>query len=290
MGFTDALKKNSTEELIKIITNLRNEYDPEAVIAAEKELEYRNINVMEIRNDYHASEAEKQNQKYYNNHSLKNNEKRSKTAILLIWIVLTLALITLISDYLQYELLQAITNGESITQETAEANDMRQRIVAIIFIVFWIISAITFIQWFRRAYYNIHTKVANLSYPDRWAASVWFIPIINLYRPYQIMKELFQETTNLLNNKIGEYSENNKTYILGFWWALWITHNVIDGIIFRMKTETITEITSSTELNMIGSIIMIPLALITIKMIKGYSSMEPLLFALENESVVGRTI
>ncbi len=221
---------------------------------------------------------------------LKPNEQRAKNAISLIWIVLALEIVSLISGYLQYDLLQTAANGGVISMETADANDSRERIIAIIYLIAFIISAITFIQWFRRAYFNLHIKVNGLLQPEGWAAGSWFVPVISLYRPYQIMKELYEETAEFLTKKGFSFNSNLSTRFLGWWWALWITNNVIGQFVFRysMRAESIDELTVSTVAGMIGDIVGIPLALITIKVIKNYSSVEPFLIEIKNEESIGK--
>jgi hypothetical protein len=216
---------------------------------------------------------------------LKPNEKRAKTAIMLIWIVLAIEIISLISSYFQFNLLQSAANGQTISMETAAANDVRERIIGLIYIIAYIISAITFIKWFRRAYFNLHQKVYHLSESEGWAAGCWFIPILYLYKPYQLMKELYVETEMLLTRKGLSHIETITTKFLGWWWALWIINNIIGQIIFRasLKAETITELTDLTIANIISDIIVIPLALITVKVIKDYSNVEPMLIDLRDE-------
>ncbi len=89
---------------------------------------------------------------------LRPNEQRAKNAIVLIWIILALEIASLISGYFQYDLLNTVANGGEISTETANANDSREQIVGIIYMIAYIISGIMFIQWFRRAYYNLHQK------------------------------------------------------------------------------------------------------------------------------------
>lgn len=43
MDFSEKIKENSNEQLIRIVTDLRNEYQLEAVYAAEKELKNRKL-------------------------------------------------------------------------------------------------------------------------------------------------------------------------------------------------------------------------------------------------------
>ncbi|TDE41797.1 DUF4328 domain-containing protein [Flavobacterium rhamnosiphilum] len=216
--------------------------------------------------------------------NLKPNGQRAKIAIMLLWIVLTVEIISLLSDYLQYDLLQTVANGGQISTETATDNDLRQRIIAIIYLAVFIISGITFIRWFRRAYYNLHLKAESLSFTEGWAAGCWFVPIICLYRPNQIMKELYQETQSLLSKKNENYAQNLTTHSIGWWWALWIISSLLGQFIFRysLKAETIDELTVTTVASIIASIIGIPLAIITVKVIKDYSEIEPLLYELKD--------
>lgn len=209
--------------------------------------------------------------------NLKPNGQRAKNAITLIWIVLVLEIVSLISGYFQYDLLQTIANGGEISTETANTNDTIVEIIGIIYLIAYIISGVTFILWFRRAYFNLHLRVNHLSQTEGWAAGSWFVPIVSLYRPYQIMKELYHETRKLLSKKGLIINENISTDILGWWWTLWIINSVIGQFVFRcsLKAESIDELTISTVASMIGNIAGIPLALITVKVIKDYANIEP---------------
>ncbi len=217
--------------------------------------------------------------------NIKPNNQRAKNAILLIWIVLTFEIIALISSYFKYVLLQIVANGGQISTKAATAVDMRELIISILYLIAYIISAVTFIQWFRRAYYNLHLKISYLSQTEGWAAGSWFVPIVNLYRPFQIMLEMYQETKGLLTKKGIGVHHTFSTTMLGWWWTLWIINNIIGQFVFRysMKAESIDELTTSTMASMIGNILGIPLALITIKVIKDYSNVEPLLNEINDD-------
>lgn len=280
MDFTEVMKKHTTEELTEIITTLRADYNQEAVLAAEKELESRNIDVSEIVTPHIAIENTKKIQKYFKEGlPLKPNQQQSKNLVILIWVVLILGVVAFLSSYYQHSLLQAIANGNNFPVETLTANDTRERFIALAYLAAFIISAITFVEWFRRAYFNRHQKVSNLSHSEGWAAGSWFVPIINVYRPYQIMKELYRETKEYLTHNGIEITQSLSTKYLGLWWTLWITNGVIGNGLFRlsMKAKTLDQITSITMGFMISHIIGIALALITLKVIKDYAKIEPLL-------------
>lgn len=210
---------------------------------------------------------------------LKSNEQRAKIAIYLVLSVLIVEVISLISDFMQYELLQNSANGTSLSMDEANANDTRQQIIGIVYLILYLISAITFIQWFRRAYFNLHTRVNNLTYEEGWAAGAWFVPIVNLFRPFQIMKEMYNETCRILGTDNTNIAKPLTTNALGIWWTLWIISGVLGQVVFRLSrhAETVDDFINLTVLSIISSIITVPLALVTIKVIKDYAAVEPFL-------------
>ncbi|MDR0232193.1 MAG: DUF4328 domain-containing protein [Dysgonamonadaceae bacterium] len=218
--------------------------------------------------------------------NLRPNEQRAKNAILLIWIVLALEIVNLTSSYMQYDLLQTVANGGFTSDEAAEANDTREGLLGMIYLIAYLISAVTFIMWFRRAYFNLHQKVNTLQFSEGWAAGSWFVPIVNLYRPYQIMKEIYVETKRLFTRKGLSEKIDYSTSYLGWWWTLWIISAIIGQFVFRFSlksADTIDNLIITTAAQMILSILGIPLALITIKIIKDYSKVEPLLTEISDE-------
>ena len=217
---------------------------------------------------------------------LRPNEQRARNAISWIWIVLALEIATLISSYMQYDFLQSAANGDFISDVAAEANDTREAILGIIYSVAFVISGITFIMWFRRAYFNLHQKVGSLQFSEGWAAGSWFVPIVNLYRPYQIMKEIYIITKKFLTMKGKSEKVDYSTNYLRWWWTLWIISGFIGGIIFRVtlkSADTVDNLIATTIAEMFLSVLEVPLALITIKIIKDYSKVEPLLAQISDE-------
>lgn len=217
--------------------------------------------------------------------NLKPNGQRAQLAVTLIWIIFTLEILSLISGYFQYDLLNTFANGGEVSSETATANDAREQVIGLLYLLVFVISIITFIRWFRRAYFNLHLKLRYLSYDESMAAKSWFIPFLNLFRPYQIMKELYVETNDLFAKKQLGFNQKLSPNIVGLWWALWLLSGFIGQFVFKlsMKAETIDELMNSTLVSMVNNLIGIPLALITIKLIKDYSNVELLLNEIDNQ-------
>ncbi len=217
---------------------------------------------------------------------LRPNAQRAKNAITLIWIVLLTQMLSLGSSIMQYDLLSDMSGMEMPDEETISANDTREMVTGLLAMAAYIVSAVFFIQWFRRAYFNLHLRSHNLRYPEGWAAGSWFVPILNWFRPYQIMRELCERTASYLQEK--SLPHQAVPYgLVGWWWAVWVISAVVGQIALRtgISADSIEEISANTVVYIVAGVIEIPLAFLTIAVIKNYARMEAL-FALTKQEPV----
>lgn len=208
---------------------------------------------------------------------LKPNQDRAKKAITVMWIMIGASAMMIVSNLLGVKIIRDIESGV-FDPETLMISSIIVGISAFIFLIVFIINVVFFIMWFRRAYYNLHqVSSGKPRYKEGWAAGAWFIPIFNLFGPYQIAKELHSNTENLLirNNLIQ--ANNNRHIVVGWWWALWIVSSVIGQIGNRIKDTDPNALYIST----ISIIISLGSAYLGIRMIKNYNEMEILIPQIE---------
>jgi len=192
--------------------------------------------------------------------------------------------LVLISNILQLTLLQSAQSGSNVTQQDIAMNDIRVYAVGIIYLLAHIVSGIFFIRWFRRAYFNLHLVAKSLTHSEGWAAGAWFVPILNLFRPYEIMKELYQETDIYLSKKKVSPKVNLSTNVVSLWWTLYVISLLAERFInYRSNKETdLAGLINLGKIQLASDLLIIPLAFVTIKVIKDYSKVEPLL-EIENK-------
>jgi len=215
---------------------------------------------------------------------LRPNEHRARITQTFIWIVMALDILSVYSSYLQYNLLNAFQNNEEISDLMISTNDYREQGIAILYLIAFIISSITFIQWFRRAYYNLGTFTSTDN-TEGWAAGSWFVPVISIFRPYQIMKEMNDKTIVFLKTKTTDNVKDD-SQIIGIWWGIWVLSNYIGKYVtkYAFKDDSVETLINATVTDMILSLIGIPLAYITVKMIKSYSLKETKVYEIANIS------
>ena len=102
--------------------------------------------------------------------------------------------VTAISSLMQITLL-----SRDYTQEEAVSNFQREALVAIAQLFLFIAIAIVFGRWIVRAHRNLVPLGATyLEYRPGWAVGFFFIPILNLWKPYQAMKALWQNSHSVV--------------------------------------------------------------------------------------------
>ena len=90
------------------------------------------------------------------------------------------------------------------------------------------------IIWFihKSQLYNSQREVKNLKYSPNWIWIWWFIPLLNLWMPYKVVKETYLSSFQVKKNKLNA----EDTSILMSWWGCWIIGlllPVIAGVINR---------------------------------------------------------
>ena len=179
------------------------------------------------------------------------------------------AVISIGSNFLEYQLLSDYQNGVYTSQEQAvadgEASDQRQQVVAIVYLAVFIISGFLILRWIHRANYNARQLGAkDMEFTPGWSSGYYFIPILTLWKPFQAMKEIWKASHNP-----SDWSTQKAGSILVLWWFLWIVTNAIGNASFRfsMRAEELNELITLNMINQASEVFSIPLAFVTLSII-----------------------
>ncbi|MFK7773739.1 MAG: DUF4328 domain-containing protein [Saprospiraceae bacterium] len=200
---------------------------------------------------------------------IRDNTERAKMATNIFYVMGVVILGMIISDIMQYNLLIQ----EFYTAEEANSNDSRQMLIGGIYLIFLVACAYVFINWMRRAYYNLHQLKGDLKHQESYAAWSWFIPFINLWYPYQIMKEIwiYTQTKSDIENIVSHS-------LVRLWWIAWIINNVASNISARFPMDTIDDLLIGTQLSIFSDITSFLALVLAIQMIKKVSTFEQVLY------------
>ena len=204
--------------------------------------------------------------------SVHSNEQKGKKVILSFKINILLSLLILGSIIWQYMIIQEFPNNHPIPIEILSTPEQIQNIIHVGVLLSTITCCIIFLLWFKREYHNLHAINPKLKYKEAWAIWSWFIPVINLWRPYQIMKEIYTYATTTEKKEIHpEEEEIITTPIIDLWWLLWIASNVLSQVNNRLP-ETTIDLKSVHILSILTFGILIIDAMLLIKIINKINS------------------
>jgi len=100
-----------------------------------------------------------------------------------------MAVVGTVSRCLQIALLSGMSEG--ISEDAAAANDARQAIISVLQLLIILATAGAFVPWLYRVHKNLSSLGARkLDCTSGWAVGLFFIPILNLFRPFQVMREV----------------------------------------------------------------------------------------------------
>jgi Domain of unknown function (DUF4328) len=91
----------------------------------------------------------------------------------------------------------------------------------------FISTLIMFLLWLHRAYINLPSL--GVPYPDfssGWVIGSWFVPLLNLFRPYQIVKYIWNKSDPETVGVGGGYYDTGGNFRLKAWWGFWIACNI----------------------------------------------------------------
>ena len=208
---------------------------------------------------------------------IKDNSKRAKILLTIFWILTGLTLVGLLTGYNELQILKNAQNGEFVSEEEANLSDLLQGIIGLVQLGLYITSIVVFLNWFRRAYGNLHRAgITHIKHQETMAVWTWFIPIVWFYRPVQIMNEIWTRTQEKIRKFDPTYVIKSGGLIIGLWWALFIISNFIGRYVLKtaFKQDTIEQLIKSSEAILISDIMQIPEALLVIIIVYKLSEME----------------
>lgn len=94
-------------------------------------------------------------------------------------------------------------------------------VLSLISVVTLLVNGIMLFIWLRRAYGNLMVGgVPGLKYTPFWCIAYWFVPFVNLVRPYQVVSEIWRASA--AETPDASWRDAKPPKMFGWWWAMWI--------------------------------------------------------------------
>jgi hypothetical protein len=175
-------------------------------------------------------------------------------------------LLALGSNVLELSFLEQARQG-LVTEADGEANDNRQLLIAGLTLVTYIACAITIGMFLHRANKNARALAGGeipLEYTPGWTVGWFFVPLLNLWKPYAAVSEMFT------------VSRPAKPSMLGAWWAAWIVMLIVGRISQKLVlgASTIDEFVTSDYVSSAHSLVAVAAAAAALWMVRTLHALQ----------------
>lgn len=187
-------------------------------------------------------------------------ESRTRVTIVSIWsVIVTSALVT------AGEALRAV-GIINIDDPEPGALTLVYILASLAFAILFVISVVLVSRWIYRAHANLFAAgYDDLEFTPGWSVGWFFVPIANLFKPYQAMKELWN-VSHGTSNQFGETSPGS----VSSWWGAYIVGNIISTVGWRieMNATSMEAVQTAAAFGAVGSLLTVAAAWFLMKVIK----------------------
>jgi hypothetical protein len=192
----------------------------------------------------------------------------TKKLVVLLWAYLVAAALAGVAAVI------ALLAGGAAATNSDELSglDLVNLIIGVPQLLITIVTGVVFLMWIYRANLNARGLGAQgMTFTPGWSVGYYFVPIMNLWKPYQAMKEIWQASEHPVS-----WSSAKPSSLLATWWGLWIASCILGQAAFRSSFSATTEsaVMVSTVIGILTDLVDIPLCLVAMRMVREIIRMQ----------------
>ncbi|WP_406180704.1 DUF4328 domain-containing protein [Streptomyces sp. NBC_01006] len=179
-----------------------------------------------------------------------------------------------ISGYVFSLMKRVSADPADVGQGTLDRSDILTAVAGFLQALILLATAVVFIIWFHRVRVNGEIMRPDAFVQKRgWAIGAWFIPIGNLFLPFQIAKQTWTASTQL--GPDGSFREVSAAP-LNAWWALWASSLVLDRVFSLMYkgADTPEALRDASAVGMVTDLVTVAAAVLAIVFVRKLTAMQ----------------
>lgn len=128
-------------------------------------------------------------------------------------------------------------------------------------LLMFIVLGTVFLNWIFRTSTNLHAlSNESMEYTPGWSVGWFFVPFLNLIKPYQAMKEIWE---------VVHCRQPVSHTLIGVWWGLWLVGNVSSQVAMRLigEADNLEEYNASLQVFMASDAVGVLLNIVAITLV-----------------------
>lgn len=96
----------------------------------------------------------------------------------------------------------------------------------------YVATVVVFLMWLYRVSNNVAAFGESTQHSSGWAVGSFFVPIINLFVPYQAVRDVWKKSDpDAIDSRFYKEAEPG---FFAAWWGLWIASNITSNVYIRI--------------------------------------------------------
>ncbi|MEO7715571.1 MAG: DUF4328 domain-containing protein [Capsulimonas sp.] len=140
-----------------------------------------------------------------------------------------------------------LLHGHAIQSISAISSTLVAGLVLGLICVSYLAYRIIFLRWTFLAYRNLDSfEAAGLETTAAWAVGWFFVPVVNLYRPFMVFHELWKAGTPGVDSRDEvAWQRVPSSPLIGWWWSSVILHVFFLRMLDKVLTNGLTTVAST---------------------------------------------
>ena len=147
--------------------------------------------------------------------------------------------------------INAYQAGESATWANLETVDLVSSVVGGAYSLAYLVCVVIVGRWIYRVNQNAWQISDGMTVSPGWNVGFFFIPILNLFRPFRGVREAWQAS-----HSPGDPESVPVPALMRLWWAAWLITGVLGQLSFRlgMRAETLDDFLAIGQIDAVGMV------------------------------------
>ncbi|MEW5725960.1 MAG: DUF4328 domain-containing protein [Thermodesulfobacteriota bacterium] len=161
----------------------------------------------------------------------------ARLAVLLLGACALADVVALLVGWSEISLLRHVQAGGIINDAVAETVQFRRALIERIEAVLYAATVLFYLAWLYRVRRNLPALgVEDLRFSPGWTLGWWFVPIMNLFRPFQVVSEIWRASDPDRTGSL-DWKEAPRSALLGLWWFFWLAAYLLGNVSLRLSTK-----------------------------------------------------
>jgi hypothetical protein len=168
--------------------------------------------------------------------------RRSRAARASLWGVVLTDAIAIPTGIVYARYLQSINPTAVIEELELVASELLDALVSLTQLAALIVAAVCFIRWFHLAHLNLRILSDKpIENDSRWTIWGFFVPILNLIRPQQLMREIWTISSDRWREaSFRVVGLTRPTDLVNLWWGFFVLTSLIGNAVGRASLKATT--------------------------------------------------